>query len=113
LFAIKKNPSSWLVFGSNRSNEIRTEQTQEVVGVIQEPHYTDALISLRENRHVLTLKGPRWERALFETPDPIAHLTVSQSKPWIAYVTTKGDVTVYSLPLGRSLCRYLTGDQNA
>jgi hypothetical protein len=114
LFAIQKSPSSWLVVsGPNGSNEIGTEQTQEIVGVIQEPHYAEALISLRENRHVLTLKGSDWERTLFESPDPIAHLTVSQSKPWIAYLTTKGDVTVYSLPLARSLCRYLTGDQSA
>lgn len=113
LFAIQKSPSSWLVVsGPSRSNEIRTEQTQEIVGVIQEPHYAKALISLRENRHVLTLKGPDWERTLFESPDPIAHLTVSQSKPWIAYSTSKGDVTVYSLPLARSLCRYLTEDQS-
>lgn len=113
LFAIQKSPSSWLVVsGPSRSNEIRTEQTQEIVGVIQEPHYAEALISLRENRHVLTLKGPDWERTLFESPDPIAHLTISQSKPWIAYSNSKGDVTVYSLPLARSLCRYLTGGQS-
>jgi hypothetical protein len=114
LFAIQKSPSSWLVvLGPNRSSDIRAEQTQEIVGVIQEPHYAEALVSLRENRHVVTLKGPDWERTLFESPDPVAHLTVSQSKPWIAYMTTKGDVTVYSLPLARSLCRYLTWDQSA
>jgi hypothetical protein len=101
-----------VVSGKNRTNEIRTEQAQEIVGVIQEPNYAEALISLRENRHVVTLKGPDWERTLFESPDSIAHLTVFQSKPWIAYVTTKGDVTVHSLPLARSLSRYLSGDRN-
>lgn len=114
LFAIPKGPSSWIVVSSpNRSNEIRTEQTQEIVGVMQGPNYADALISLRENGHVLTLKGTGWERTLFKSPDPIAHLSVCQSKPCIAYLTTKGDVTVYSLPLRRNLCRYLIGDQSA
>ena len=113
LLAIQKSPASWLVVsGKNRTSEIRTEQAQEIVGVIQEPHYAEALISLRENRHVVTLKGPDWERTLFESPDSIAHLTVSQSKPWIAYVTTKGDITVHSLALARSLCRYLSGNRN-
>jgi hypothetical protein len=98
--------------GQDRSNEIQAEPRQEIVGVIQEPNYAEALISLRENRHVVTLKGPDWERTLFESPDSIAYLTVSLSKPWIAYSTKKGDVTVYSLPLARSLCRYLTGDRN-
>ena len=114
LLAIQRSSSSWLVAsGPNQSNEIRTEQTQEIVGVIQEPNYAEALVSLRENRHIVTLKGPDWERTLFESPDSITHLTVSQSKPWIAYLTTRGDLTVYSLPLRRSLCRYLAGDQNA
>lgn len=111
LFAVQKSPSSWLVVsGQNRRNEIRTEEKQEIAGVIQETNYAEALISLRENRHVVTLKGSDWERTLFETPDSIAHLTVSQTRPWFAYSTTKGDITVYSLPLARSLCRYLTGD---
>jgi hypothetical protein len=113
LLAIQKTPTSWLVVsGQNRASQIRTEQTQEIVGVIQEPNYAEALISLRENRHVVTLRGPDWERTLFESADSIAHLTVSQSKPWIAYLTTKGDVTVHSLPLARNLCRYVIGDRN-
>jgi len=113
LLAIQKSPTRWLVVsGQNRSNDIRTEQTQEIVGVIQEPNYAEALVSLRENRHVVTLKGPDWERTLFESPDSIAHLTVCQGKPWIAYSTTKGDVIVYSLPLAQSLCRYLNEDRN-
>jgi hypothetical protein len=113
LLAIQKSPSRWLVVsGQNRSADIQTEQTQEVVGIIQEPNYSEALVSLRENRHVVTLKGLDWERTLFESPDSISHLTVCQSKPWIAYSTTKGDVTVYSLPLAQSLCRYLNEDRN-
>jgi hypothetical protein len=113
LLAIQKSPSRWLVVsGQTRSSEIQAEQTQEIVGVIQEPNYAEAVISLREDRHVVTLKGPDWERTLFESPDSIAHLTVSQAKPWIAYSTTKGDVTVYSLPLAQSLCRYLNEDRN-
>lgn len=111
LLTIQTRPFTWLVVsGQNRSNEIRVEQKQEIVGVIQQPNYAEALISLRENRHVVTVKGSGWERILFESPDSIAHLTVSQSEPWLAYSTTKGDVTVYSLPLARRLCRYLTGD---
>ena len=113
LLAIQKSPTRWLVVsGQKRSNDIQTEQTQEIVGVIQEPNYAEALVSLRENRHVVTLKGPDWERTLFESPDSIAHLTVCQGKPWIAYSTTKGDVIVYSLPLAQSLCRYLNEDRN-
>ena len=113
LLAIQKSPTRWLVVsGQKRSNDIQTEQTQEIVGVIQEPNYAEALVSLRDNRHVVTLKGPDWERTLFESPDSIAHLTVCQGKPWIAYSTTKGDVIVYSLPLAQSLCRYLNEDRN-
>ena len=113
LLAIQRSPSRWfIVAGQDRSNEIQAEPRQEIVGVIQEPNYAEALISLRENRHVVTLKGPDWERTLFESPDSIAYLTVSLSKPWIAYSTKKGDVTVYSLPLAQSICRYLTGDRN-
>ena len=113
LLAIQKSPTRWLVVsGQNRSNDIQTEQTQEIIGVIQEPNYAEALVSLRDNRHVVTLKGPDWERTLFESPDSIAHLTVCQGKPWIAYSTTKGDVIVYSLPLAQSLCRYLNEDRN-
>jgi len=113
LLAIQKSPTRWLVVsGQNRSNDIQTEQTQEIIGVIQEPNYAEALVSLRDNRHVVTLKGPDWERTLFESPDSIVHLTVSQGKPWIAYSTTKGDVIVYSLPLAQSLCRYLNEDRN-
>jgi len=113
LLAIQKSPTRWLVIsGQNRSNDIQTEQTQEIVGVIQEPNYAEALVSLRENRHVVTLKGPDWERTLFESPYSIAHLAVCQGKPWIAYSTTKGDVIVYSLPLAQSLCRYLNEDRN-
>jgi len=113
LLAIQKSPNRWLVVsGQNRTSDIQTEQTQEIVGVIQEPSYAEALVSLRENRHVVTLKGPDWERTLFESPDSIAHLTVCQGKPWIAYSTTKGDVTVYSVPLAQSLCRYLNEDRN-
>ena len=113
LLAIQKGPFRWLVVsGENRSTEVRTEQAQEIVGVIQERDYAEALISLRENRHVVTLKGPDWERTLFESQDSIAHLTVCQSRPWIAYLTTKGDVTVHSLPLGCSLCRYFARDGN-
>lgn len=113
LLAIERSPSRWIIVaGQDRIHEIQAEQRQEIVGVIQEPNYVEALISLRENRHVVTLKGRDWERTLFESPDSIAYLTVSQSKPWIAYSTTKGDVTVYSLPLAQSLCRYMTGDRN-
>ena len=113
LLAIQKGPFNWLVVsGENRSKEIRTDQGQEIVGVIQEPHYAEALISLRENRHVVTLKAHNWERTLFESQDSIAHLTVCQSRPWIAYLTTKGDVTVHSLTLACSLCRYFARDGN-
>jgi hypothetical protein len=113
LLAIQRSPSRWIIVaGQDRSHEIQAEQRQEIVGVIQEPNYAEALISLRENRHVVTLRGRDWERTLFESPYSIAYLTVSQSKPWIAYSTTKGDVTVYSLPLAQSLCRYTTGDRN-
>ena len=113
LLAIERSPSRWIIVGGqDRIREIQAEQRQEIVGVIQEPNYVEALISLRENRHVVTLKGRDWERTLFESPDSIAYLTVSQSKPWIAYSTTKGDVTVYSLALAQSLCRYMTGDRN-
>lgn len=113
LLAIQKSPNGWLVVsGQNRSRDIRTERTQEIVGVIQEPNYAEALVSLRENRHVVTLKGSDWERTLFESPDSISHLTVCQGKPWIAYSTTKGDVTVYSVPLAQSLCRYLNEDRD-
>jgi hypothetical protein len=113
LLAIQRSPSRWLIIADqDRSKEIQAEQRQEIVGVVQEPNYAEALISLRENRHVVTLKGPDWERTLFESPDSIAYLTVSQSKPLIAYSTTKGNVTVYSLPLAQSLCRYMTGDRN-
>jgi hypothetical protein len=113
LLAIQKGPFDWLVVsGENRSKEIRTDQGQEIVGVIQEPHYAEALVSLRESRHVVTLKGHNWERTLFESQDSIAHLTVCQSRPWIAYLTTKGDVTVHSLPLACSLCRYFARDGN-
>jgi hypothetical protein len=113
LLAIQKGPFNWLVVsGENRSKEIRTDQGQEIVGVIQEPPYAEALISLRENRHVITLKAHNWERTLFESQDSIAHLTVCQSRPWIAYLTTKGDITVYSLTLACSLCRYFARDGN-
>ena len=113
LLAIQKGPFNWLVVsGENRSKEIRTDQGQEIVGVIQEPRYAEALISLRENRHVVTLKAHNWERTLFESQDSIAHLTVCQSRPWIAYLTTKGDVTVHSLTLACSLCRYFARDGN-
>ncbi len=113
LLAIQKSPTAWLVVsGQNKANEIRTEQTQEVVGVIQGPSYAEALITLRENRHVVTLKGSDWERKLFESPDSIAHLTVSPSKPWIAYSTAKGDVAVHSLPLARTLCRFVNWGRN-
>jgi len=113
LLAIQKSPNRWLVVsGQNRSRDIQTEQTQEIVGVIQEPNYAEALVSLRENRHLVTLKGPDWERTVFESPDSIAHLTVCQGRPWIAYSTTKGDVTVYSVPLAQSLCRYLNEDRH-
>lgn len=113
LLAIEKGPFRWLVVsGENRSEEIRTDQAQEIVGVIQERDYAEALISLRENRHVVTMKGHNWERTLFESQDSIAHLTVCQSRPWIAYVTTKGDVAVHSVPLACSLCRYFARDGN-
>ena len=113
LVAIEKGPFNWLVVsGENRSKEIRTDQGQEIVGVIQERRYAEALISLRENRHVVTLKAHNWERTLFESQDSIAHLTVCQSRPWIAYLTTKGDVTVHSLTLACSLCRYFARDGN-
>ena len=113
LLAIQKGPFNWLVVsGENRSKEIRTDQGQEIVGVIQEPRYAEALISLRENRHVVTLKAHNWERTLFESQDSIAYLTVCQSRPWIAYLTTKGDVTVHSLTLACSLCRYFARDGN-
>lgn len=113
LLAIQKGPFNWLVVsGENRSKEIRTDPGQEIVGVIQEPRYAEALISLRENRHVVTLKAHNWERTLFESQDSIAHLTVCQSRPWIAYLTTKGDVTVHSLTLACSLCRYFARDGN-
>jgi hypothetical protein len=113
LHAIQKSPAAWMVVsGRNSANEIRTEQKQEVVGVIQEPNYAEALLTLRENRHVVTLKGPDWERPLFESSDSIAQLTVSTSKPWIAYSTVNGEVTVHSLPLARTLCRFVNWGRN-
>jgi hypothetical protein len=48
----------WAIFVTKgKSHEIRTEATQEVAGVIQEASYAAALVTLREHRHVVTLKG--------------------------------------------------------
>ena len=112
LLAIQKSPSSWMVVSGQDAHEIRTDPAQEVVGVIQELNYSEALLTMRESGHVITLKGRDWERKLFESPDAITHLTVAQRSPRIAHMTTKGDVGVYSLHQRRSLCSFVSWDAN-
>jgi len=112
LLAIQKRPSVWMVVSGQDAHEIRTDPAQEVVGVIQELNYGEALLTLREDGHVITLKGRDWERTLFESPDVITHFTVAQSSPRIAHSTARGDVSVYSLYLRRTLCSFTSWDTN-
>jgi hypothetical protein len=107
LFALELDPLRWAILVTKgKRHEIRTEATQEVVGVIQEASYAEALVTLREDRHVVTLKGVDWERTLFESPEPISQVVVSQGKPFIAYSTSKGDLSVHSLTHSRRLCHF-------
>jgi hypothetical protein len=113
LFALELDPLRWAIFVTKgKRHELRTEATQEVVGVIQEASYAEALVTLREDRHVVTLKGVDWERTLFESPEPVSHVMVSQGKPFIAYSTSKGDLSVHSLTHSRSLCHFTNWGTN-
>jgi hypothetical protein len=123
LVAIQSGETAWSAFAQVRKlssapvvdkvSDIDTESSQEVVGIIREAFYQEALITLREDRHVITLKGPKWERRILESQDRIAHVTTSLTKPLIACSTLKGDLTVYSLGNQRILCRFLWGKADA
>lgn len=118
LVTIQSGETAWSSFAQGKKlnssapvvdklSDIDTESSQEVVGIFREAFYQEALITLREDRHAITLKGPKWERRLVESQDRIAHVTTSLTKPLIAYSTVKGDLTVYSLGNQRILCRFL------
>jgi hypothetical protein len=107
LFALELDPWRWAIYVTKgKRHEIHPEATQRVVGVIQDANYAEALVTLSEDRHIVTLKGVDWERTLFESPDSISQVTVSPGKPFIAYSTSKGDLSVHSLPHNRSLCHF-------
>jgi hypothetical protein len=107
LFALELDPLRWAVFvTAGKKYEIRTEATQEVIGVIQDANYAEALVTLRQDRHLVTLKGVDWERTLFESPELISQIVISHDKPFIAYSTSNGDLSVHSLPHNRRLCHF-------
>lgn len=113
LLALELDPLKWAIFVTkSKRHEIRTEAMQEVVGVIQEANYAESLVTLREDRHVVTLRGVDWERTIFKSPDSISQVTVSQGKPFIAYSTSKGELIVHSLTHSRSLCHFTNWGTN-
>lgn len=113
LSAVQIDTGKWFVFTGEKSvTEIRTESEQQIAGAIQEKSYGPALVSICEKGHLVKLTGSDWERTLFQSPDPIVHLTVSSSRPQLALVTTQGHITVYSLLHGKNLCSYMNESTN-
>jgi hypothetical protein len=83
--------------------------SEAVVGIIQNPKITvePSLVVLWGNQRTLQLHGKFRSDVLLTADEPIAHVTISSKLPYLAYVTIKGEVVVYSLLQRKVLCRFL------
>lgn len=120
LWALEITPGQWkIVHQDGKGKEARTGMSEEdwggVVGVVAVPgieasgcgtsQYAPALVVLDMTDRIIGLQGKGWQRSEPPAAAPIEQITVSPFEPNVAYVTTRGEVVVYSLARQTTLYR--------
>jgi hypothetical protein len=97
--AYQREPDSWRLLSGRFQMDLPAPPGATVVGVATRPDVRSepVLIALETDRRTLTLHGWRWTTALPPASDEIVHVTASHAAPHIAYLTTAGEIVVYSL----------------
>lgn len=108
LLAVEQ-PDHWLIISKRADMQLPKLSSETVVGVIQNPKITvePSLVVLWGNQRTLQLHGKFRSDVLLTADEPIAYVTISSKLPYLAYVTIKGEVVVYSLLQRKVLCRFL------
>jgi hypothetical protein len=98
LVAIHKGLGRWVVFSGN-TQELCPAEGDTVFGVMCPPGYDGgpALLVRGADQRSLSLIGLRFSFSLPRSVDPIIYACASQCSPHIGYVTSSGEVVVYSL----------------
>jgi hypothetical protein len=115
LLAIRDEKSQWVVMSRKGEHSFAPPPGGRVVGVARIRTSSDqepGLIVLEDDSRTLTLYGNTGGKQLLKAAAPITSVTASHAAPHIAYATTEGEVNVYSLDHGVSLCRYLPWERS-
>jgi hypothetical protein len=98
LVAIHKGLGRWLVL-SGGTHELCNAEEDTVFGVMCPPGYDGdpALLVRGADQRTLSLIGLRYSFVLPRSVDPIIYACASPCSPHIGYVTSSGEVVVYSL----------------
>ena len=110
LLAIEDRGTDWIVICRGSEHHLAGPLSGRVVGVARVRTSSDqepGLIVLEDDNRTFTLYSNTTSKQLLKAAAPIASVTTSHAAPIIAYTTTEGEVNVYSLAQGVSLCRYL------
>jgi hypothetical protein len=107
LMLCETSPGVWRREEAERTGELQAPQAGSVVGVISSyshlagNEYTElyGLVILEEDRRSLSIVNTLKENQMLRTPrasSEILHAVVSMCAPEVAYVTARGELTVYS-----------------
>jgi hypothetical protein len=64
------------------------------------------LLALEDDQRTVTLNGRDWRKEILQAHAPVAHITLCQRAPYIAYSTVDGEIVIHSVRHRADLCRY-------
>lgn len=101
--ALEMDDKSWLVIDGKSEYKLSAPDGCEVVGIARDPltHQQMSLVWIDEDRRGVNAGAARHWR----TSTPIRHAVTTPAQPHIAWVTTSGDLEVFSLATGQTLFR--------
>lgn len=96
VLAVCRQPGSWCLVRYHARMELQVPMDLRVVGVLNHAEGAE-LLALSEDRRSLLVVGPQRTRVLARTPVAVVHAEASHSLPVVAWLTTSGEVAVWSL----------------
>jgi hypothetical protein len=108
ILALEQTEFDWLVISNDGQKVLAKPASAKVFGVlVDEPNATEpGLLALEDDQRTVTLNGRDWRKEILQAHAPVAHITLCQRAPYIAYSTVDGEIVIYSVRHRADLCRY-------
>ena len=109
LLALGYKDGNWEICKPQQREPLTVPPGFSVHGVMREDLHEAALIVVEDDQRTLSLLGAHGLRRLTAASSRIVAVTGAQQYPWIAYSTSGGEISVYSLPYRKAILQFQGG----